>query len=392
MNKKVDKFKFVTNEETLIEDNNIDNIDIIDTPTKVNVEVDDTFEEKPSYSSDNKQYNEDIKGRFHISFELRVVIMIFIILLLFGGACLLILESLNYSKGDTVKYDETSKTSYQVCLKDEDSNCLGEGSKYSLKNTKSINITFDYNVTYDKNTQINTAYYVTSYLKIYDNEKVLHTDEKTIIDRSEIIDNNSSFSVYKDITYDYLKDLEYVINYKDIHNGEYKALVEVALYVEEDNNNRKVSSITLPLNEDNYEIKKFNISNSNKIKKVDNSGWNNYSTICASIASLLILISLVLIYKTTRLVLKVTSNRSNYQQKLLNILREYDSIIVIARDGYETDKNRKVVKVDSFDSLLDIKDNINKPIIFSKVNDIKCEFIIEDEDELYKYVLKDEDK
>ena len=92
MNKKVDKFKFVTNEETLIEESNIDNIDIIDTPTKVNAEVDDTFEEKPSYSSDNKQYNEDIKGRFHISFELRVVIMIFIILLLFGGACLLILE------------------------------------------------------------------------------------------------------------------------------------------------------------------------------------------------------------------------------------------------------------------------------------------------------------
>ena len=108
-------------------------------------------------------------------------------------------------------------------------------------------------------------------------------------------------------------------------------------------------------------------------------------------ASLLIIISLILLLRISRLILKVTNNRTKYQQRLMQILRDYDRIIVIARDGYETNKNREVVKLDDFDKLLDVKDNLNKPIIFSKVNDVKCEFIVEDEDKLYKYVLKDDD-
>ena len=95
--------------------------------------------------------------------------------------------------------------------------------------------------------------------------------------------------------------------------------------------------------------------------------------------------------RVTRLVMRVTNNRSKYQQKLMQILRDYDRIIVIARDGYETNKMREVVKVKDFDELLDVKDNLNKPIIFSKVSEVKCEFIVEDEEKLYKYVLKDED-
>ena len=112
---------------------------------------------------------------------------------------------------------------------------------------------------------------------------------------------------------------------------------------------------------------------------------------CAAIASVLIIISLILIYKTTHLVLKVTNNRSKYQQRLMQILRDYDRIIVIARDGYETNKTREVVKLDNFDKLLDVKDNLNKPIIFSKINDVKSEFIVEDDEKLYKFVLKDDE-
>ena len=167
--------------------------------------------------------------------------------------------------------------------------------------------------------------------------------------------------------------------------------MEIDLYVEEDNNNRKVSSVTLPLNEDNFEIKKFNVSNNNKIKKVDNSGWNNYSTICASIASILILISLVLIYKITRLVLKVTNNKNEYESAVSSVLKQYDSIIVVARDGYESLEEREIVKLDSIEELVKIRDELNKPIIFSKVNNVKCEFIVEDEKILYKHVMKEAD-
>ena len=390
MNKKEDKFKFVTNEETVKEVSDIDNINIVDTPSEVIAEP----IEKEESVSNNKDFSEDLKGRFHLSFELRVIIMIIVILLLFGGACLLILESLNYSKNNTVKYDEISKVNYQICLKGEDSSCLDEGMEYDSSLIKSINTTFDYNVTFSKNIQYGLAYHISAITNIYDlkdKTKVLHSDEKIIVDRTEINDNKNSINIYKDITYDYIKDNKYVVDYKDMYKDDYVADVEIILYLDEESETRKVASITVPFNSKDFEIKKFNISNVGKEVKVYESSWNDYSTICATLASILIILSLFLIYRTTRLVLRVTNNRSKYQQRLIDILREYDRIIVIARDGYESNVARNEVKLDSFDKLLDVKDRLSKPIIFSKVNEVKCEFIVEDDETLYKYVLKDDE-
>ena len=90
-------------------------------------------------------------------------------------------------------------------------------------------------------------------------------------------------------------------------------------------------------------------------------------------------------------VLKVVRNRNKYQKKLSQILTEYDRIIVVARDGYVSRLNCKVEKVSNFDDLLEIKRNLSKPIIYSRVNDIKSEFIVEDSEKVYKFVLKDTD-
>ena len=54
------------------------------------------------------------------------------------------------------------------------------------------------------------------------------------------------------------------------------------------------------------------------------------------------------------------------------------------------DKN--VVKVESFGELLDASEIVCKPIIFSKINNVKSEFIVEDDDKVYKFLLKDLDE
>ena len=212
-----------------------------------------------------------------------------------------------------------------------------------------------------------------------------------IVDRTTISDNKSSLNIYKDVTYDYLSDNSYVVSYKDVYSKDYIADVKIVLFLDEEDESREVASITSPLNSKSFEITKSNTFNKNQLLSTSTNGWNKYTLIFAVMASLLIIIALILLMRVTRLVMKVTNNRTKYQQKLMQILREYDRIIVIARDGYETNKARETVKLGSFDELLDIKDNLNKPIIFSKVSEIKCEFIVEDDEKLYKYVLKDED-
>ena len=98
-----------------------------------------------------------------------------------------------------------------------------------------------------------------------------------------------------------------------------------------------------------------------------------------------------LLYKLVRLVLKVTTNRNKYQVYLNEILREYDRIIVVARDGYESNEEKEEVKVSTFDDLLDTRDILQKPIVYSKVNSVKSDFIVEDDNKIYKYTLKEAD-
>ena len=407
MDKKEDKFKFVDLEEIESDSEDIvSNIEIVDTPEEISVgesDYDTSYEIGENNKEESNEVNvsninieeNEIKGKHHFSFELRVIVMIFLILVLFGGACLLIFKVLQSTETNYIDYTEVGKVNYQVCNIGEDSICEDENLLYDSSKIKSINATFDYNMNLKESTEYSLIYHISAITTIYDkndHSKVLYKNENVLVDRTDISDNKSDFNIYKTVTYDYLKDNKYVIDYKDVYKNDYVADVEIALYLdgEFEDESRKVSFVTIPFNNKSVEVEKYNINASDKLA-VSTNNWDKYTIMCAAIASVLIIISLILIYKTTHLVLKVTNNRSKYQQRLMQILRDYDRIIVIARDGYETNKTREVVKLDNFDKLLDVKDNLNKPIIFSKINDVKSEFIVEDDEKLYKFVLKDDE-
>ena len=403
MNKRENKFKIVTEEE--LESSLTDNIEIVSAPEEVSVGESD-YEVKADVDYDVEESNEvvetpleepkeeyDISDKKHIGFGTRIFIMLLFIFISFGVACFLIIKTIDYSNNEKVSYVENAKVNYKVCLDKEDK-CLDEGASYKSSDIKNINTTFDYSIDFNKNVPYELTYHITAITKIYDKKdpsKILHKEEVLLVDRTTLNDDRNSFNIYKDVTYDYDKDNQYVVSYKDIYKNEYIADVKIVLYLDEEEESREVASITALLNSNSFEIDKSNTLNSNSELVIKDNSWNSYTIIFAIMASLLIIISLLLLLRMTRLILKVTNNRTKYQQKLMQIFRDYDRIIVIARDGYETNKDREVVKLEDFDKLLDVKDNLNKPIIFSKISDVKCEFIVEDDEKLYKYVLKDED-
>lgn len=398
MNKR-DRFKIVVDDELNLESSAIDNIEIVDIPEEVNVDRLDDIEENKIVIENEKTEVEvsnkpEVSNEPYVGFGTRIFVMLVLVIGLFCGAFLLIHQTIEYSKSVKVTYSENAKVNYKVCPVKEDSVCMEEDGVYNSSRIKNINATFDYNIDFEKNIPYELTYHISAITNIYDKEnpsKVLYTNNELIVDRTTISDNKSSLNIYKDVTYDYLSDNSYVVSYKDVYSKDYIADVKIVLFLDEEDESREVASITSPLNSKSFEITKSNTFNKNQLLSTSTNGWNKYTLIFAVMASLLIIIALILLMRVTRLVMKVTNNRTKYQQKLMQILREYDRIIVIARDGYETNKARETVKLGSFDELLDIKDNLNKPIIFSKVSEIKCEFIVEDDEKLYKYVLKDED-
>ena len=101
--------------------------------------------------------------------------------------------------------------------------------------------------------------------------------------------------------------------------------------------------------------------------------------------------ALILLYRTTHLLLKLSVKKDKYHATLDKIFKKYEKDIVISKDGYVEDSAKKIIKLNDFEELVRVHETINKPIVYSKVNDVKSDFIVEDESSIYKYVLKEAD-
>lgn len=371
-----DKFKIIKKEELEKEINEVENNN--------NVVVD---------NSDNPKFK-----RHYFNFETRIAIMMVLVLLLFGCACFFSLEAINFGKNEIVTYDEVSKTSYKVCLKPNEfykDQCIDEGLEYVSDLVDSIKADFYYDVDFSTDIDYNLYYHIAVVTKIYDlndSNKILYQNNETLVDKTSIRNNQREIKFNDSVAINYDKYNNFVNNYLTQYGLDSSAAdVSIVLYLDEPTESRQIASVAIPLGRQTFGITKSGLSNTNKTVEIVNDVWNEYNSICAFLATILVIVSLVILFKTTKLVLKVTNNKNKYQARLHEILRVYDRIIVIARDGYESNKKRNVVKVATFEELLAAHESLNKPIIFSKVNDIKCEFIVEDNKTLYKYVLKEAD-
>ena len=368
------KFQFIDIDD--IKDESIkNNIEEVSSPENVTVDS-------------NKNINVNITKRWYFSFETRVFVSIVAILVLFACACFLGLKVLNHTTLKEVNYIENADFTYQVCLKTND--CVTESSTYKSAEIGKIKLLFSYNARYQESIDIEKNYRVAAVLTALDknNHNVLYQKDIDLVETKELKKIDKEYTTNERIEIDYSK---YINMMKDYSNADNQ--VEVILYMEENNETRKVSGLIIPLNKESFELNKYTTANVLRNSKITVSDWDNYSTLYTVVASILTIVSLILIYKTTRLVLKVTNNKNEYEEAVDNVLKEYESIITIAGDGFESivPEEKETIKFDNFKELAKVSEEINKPIIYSKINNVKCEFLLEDDKNLYKYVMKEAD-
>ena len=398
------KFEFVENPKKKITEKNVNKV-VDEKDDIVEVKVNDKKEsiKKIETPVENKssvvdQSNNSKFTRIYFSFEARVAIMMLVVLVLFGCACFFSLEAINFGKNEIVSYDEVGRVNYDICLKQNEfytDKCLDEGMEYVSNMVDKVSATFYYNVDFSTDIDYELYYHIAAITKIYDvndAKKILYQNNDILIDKTSVRKNSRFIKFNDTVTIDYSKYNEFVNSYLTQYSLQSSsAVVDLILYLDEPTESRAVATLSVPLGRQTFNVTKSATTNTNKTVEIINDTWNEYNTVCAFLATILIVVSLSILFKTTKLVLKVTGNKNRYQAKIQDILREYDRIIVIARDGYETNVERKVIKVASFEELLAAHETLRKPIIFSKVNDVKCEFIVEDTKTLYKYVLKEAD-
>ncbi len=365
--KKVSKFKFVDKrEESLKNETNLNN------------------DKKP-------------EKKIYFSYEKRVTILVVFTIILFIGSFYALYRAFHYSSDEKVTYYESSDSQYTVCLNKNNyynQECLPTGMKYLSSIVRDVNIDYSYNVNFSSDIDYNFSYYVVANLKIYEDDKgenVLYSNEDLLAEKKVVSGVSDKIDINSSVKVQYDKYLEYFNNYKKDYSLNAKGVINVLLYVDDSYDTRVVSSINIPLGEQTFSISVNDINANKQSVSLDSNTWNNYNEISAFLGAFLSLICLMFIVKLIKYVTYSFDRKSKYESIVNHILKEYDDSIVSVKD-YSIDTNKKIVKVLSFKELLDVEKNINKPIIYFKVNNVKSDFIVEDDNIIYKYTIKDTDE
>jgi hypothetical protein len=362
---------------------------------KNNVEPDDTLEESKKNKTAKKQ-NSHLNS-FYISFQFRVILLLCIILICFSCGCVCIVTALNSVKKEKVEYMESADVEYKVCVPTDDpylTNCLDYSNQFLSSNVKEIQIDFDYLARTKSARELSLTYHITAINRIFDkfdSSKKLYENSEIVVPETNIEFENNQAAKKSVFQIDFEKYNNFILEYQKNYSYSSEASLELVVWINNGEEEYQAGSMNIPLGAEKFIMYKNFETNKRRvvsIKKEDNSNQNNYYIV---VGAVLILLAMFATTYLTKLALKTINRQSKYEKRLNELLTEYDRIIVEARGGYTSNTVKKVIKVPNFEELLDARDMLNKPIIFSKVNNIKSEFIVEDDDKLYKYVLKEVD-
>lgn len=381
-NKKVNKFKFVdSSDDVSLSDN------------QFNMKNDDLTKENEINNNNNHVKSENKR---YFSYEKRVAILVILTIILFIGAFYALYRAFHFSSDEKVTYYENSDSQYTVCLNKNsyyNQECLPAGMQYLAPIVNNIGVDFSYNVNFSEDIDYKFSYYVVANLKIYDNsneDKILYNNDDLLAERQVLSGKSNKIDINSSVKVQYDKYLEYFNKYKKDYSLNAKGVINVLLYVDDSYDTRVVSSINIPIGEQTFSVGVNDINANKQSVSLNSNSWNNYNEISAFLGAFLSLICLMFIVKLIKYVTYSFDRKSKYESLINHILKEYDDSIVSVKD-YSIDTNKKLVKVLSFKELLDVRTSINKPIIYSKVNNVKSDFIVEDDSIIYKYTIKDTD-
>lgn len=317
-------------------------------------------------------------NKIYISFEQRIIIKLILIITILLLALFFIYKTFNNTSDLT--YSEESSTKYKIC---ENNICNNKNLISNIDNT-TIKFINNHKIKYNKKIKYNINYKIIANTKITDikTNAILYEIDEELVHNKGLIGHDNNLNFTNNINVNLSKYNKYVMNYKNNYSSNVKANLDILFYAD----NNIVSAINIPLSDNS----KIVVNDIKHHEKFSDDTWNNYNRKYAYISVILGIICLVLIIKLTKFVTKSFGNKSEYRKELERILKIYDDKIINSKTIYNS-KNRDIVKVNSFKEILDVHNNVKKPIIYSKINSVKSEFVVDDEYVLYKYIMKEVD-
>lgn len=339
----------------------------------------------------------------YFSFTFRLmcrVILLFIFFLI--GLCFF-LKSLNFEGEKTIKYMELSNLDYQVCLKSNDfyeDRCLPKDMAYVANLVDKVNINFNYMFKVMERVDLNFRYKATAKLLIQDEsgEKTYYEKDYVLLDEKAVSLTADEYTIDENVEIDYDYYNKIANSFKSNYNVSTVSSLTVYFSISKDlsnandnyfiNGKESTMIINIPLSERSINLNMNYVDISNQSDIIEGAGTIFSNIFYLIVAIICTLLSLVFAVLSARFLEKMFKKKNKYDNYINKILKEYDRLIVeTTTSPFITEKS--VVKIEKFDELLDVRDNIKEPIMYyNVVKHQKCYFYIEHNDKLYLTMIK----
>lgn len=245
-----------------------------------------------------------------------------------------------------------------------------------------------------KKTDLKYTYKVTGKMiseainKDADNEEIWNKEYKLVTEKSGEVNSNElninevidvDYQIYENLMEQYKKEfavsmdayfqVEYVIKITDSKNKIEKELKTISNIPLLESTIKMENDVPKEINENVYKDNKFTFSN-----------------IGLGLLTLAIYAAIIiLIVKTCRI-----NFMSGYLIRLNKILKMYDDIIITVEDLPECN-DLEVVELKDFESLVDLEQQLRKPIMYSKVDESLSVFAVYTSTFVYRYIFDEEE-
>lgn len=301
-----------------------------------------------------------------------------------------------------LNYDETASLNYKVYLNNNNyynKEYLEEGMQYISSIIKDIEIKYDYDIKYSEKVNSTVVNDIKANFKIVDvtnNSKIIYEKTDDIKTDKQEKSNVDDIKVDQTIKIDYQKYNSLANEFKSKYGISADCLLLVTFTTSQKNttelvkdiNRSKTMTMEIPLSEQMINISKTSNTNEKSAyltttaKTFSNTLMFILSIILFALTGLLVIATIYFLNRKSKLV-------SEYDRFIAKLLKQYDAYITESSNIKTL--NSDVVYVKNFKELLDVRNNIEKAIIFNKVSENESRFIIVDDKQEYCYVVRREE-
>ena len=307
-----------------------------------------------------------------------VIIVVFILAL---GFLMLYREK---NKEYYVNYDENSKISYDVYLKENDffeNTALSENKQYISSLIDHIQAKFEYDMDMeDVDVEYRYSYRIEASVDVVEKNtnKSLYNKVDTLIERKQLVTDKNALSISEKIDVDYVHYNDLIKRFVEVYGlNNAVSTLNINMYVnmvgsceEFDENAQKeaVISLSIPLTTNTMAIdisdNLVNTENNLMYCKED----SEYSIVLLIFSILLMIADVMLIITTVKFEIKTRTAENVYERELRKILNNYGSYIQTMNSEFDFQRYQILI-IDNFNDMLEIRDTVRQPILMKENED-----------------------